>query len=59
MTIPDFVARKKAECIFMVPIPRNPSYVAREDIHDRLDELLVAENDFQPRAALWALGGMG
>lgn len=59
MTIPDFVARKKVERIFAVPIPRSPSYVAREDVHDRLNELLAAENDFQPRAALWALGGMG
>lgn len=44
---------------FMMPFPHNPNYVERKDIHDRLNELLAPSNDTQPRAALWALGGMG
>ncbi|TGZ80755.1 hypothetical protein EX30DRAFT_378703 [Ascodesmis nigricans] len=48
-----------AERQFMVPFPHNPNYVERKDVHSQLDELLTPKNDTQPRAALWALGGMG
>ncbi|TGZ77195.1 hypothetical protein EX30DRAFT_374832 [Ascodesmis nigricans] len=48
-----------AERQFMVPFPHNPNYVERKDVQGQLDDLLTPKKDTQPRAALWALGGMG
>lgn len=43
----------------VIPVPDPPYYVERKDIQDRLHELLASADVIQPRAALWALGGMG
>ena len=44
---------------FMVPFYRSGDFVGREDILKRLEEGFTPRRDYQPRMALWGLGGVG
>ena len=43
----------------MVPFRRNEDFVGRGYILERLEKGLTARRDYQPRVALWGLGGVG
>ena len=43
----------------MVPFRRNEDFVGREYILEKLERSLTARKDYQPRVALWGLGGIG
>ena len=44
---------------FMVPFCRSQDFVGREDILEKLEEGFTPRSDYQPRMALWGLGGVG
>ena len=44
---------------FMVPFFRSSDFVGRENILEKLEEGLASRRDYQPRMALWGLGGIG
>ena len=43
----------------MVPSRRNEDFVGRGYILEKLGKSLTAKRDYQPRVALWGLGGVG
>ena len=43
---------------FMVPFSRSEDFVGRGDVLEKL-EISFTVRDYQPRAALWGLGGIG
>ncbi|KAF8535479.1 hypothetical protein BDD12DRAFT_912762 [Trichophaea hybrida] len=45
--------------LFIVPFSKDPDFVGREDIFERLQQVLQRKSDFQRKAALWGLGGIG
>ena len=44
---------------FMVPFRRNEDFVGRGYVLEKLEKNLTARRDYQPRVALWGLGGVG
>ena len=51
--------RSAGEPRFMVPFCRSEDFVGREDILKKLEEGFTPRSDYQPRMALWGLGGLG
>ena len=43
----------------MVPFRRNKDFVGRGYLLGGLEKRLTARRDYQPRVALWGLGGVG
>ena len=43
----------------MVPFRRNEDFVGRGYLLEKLENRLTARRDYQPRVALWGLGGVG
>ena len=43
----------------MVPFRRNEDFVGRGYALEELEKSLTASKDYQPRVALWGLGGVG
>ena len=43
----------------MVPFRRNEDFVGRGYLLEKLEKSLTARRDYQPRVALWGLGGVG
>ena len=43
----------------MVPFRRSEDFVGREYVLEKLEENFIARSDYQPRVALWGLGGVG
>ena len=43
----------------MVPFRRNEDFVGRGYLLEKLEKRLTARKDYQPRVALWGLGGVG
>ena len=44
---------------FMVPFCRSEDFVGREDILEKLEDGFTSRRGYQPRMALWGLGGVG
>ena len=44
---------------FMIPFCRSEDFVGRGYILEKLEESFTAKRDYQPRVALWGLGGVG
>ena len=47
------------EPYFMVPFCRSEDLVGRRYVLEKLEEILTARRGYQPRVALWGLGGIG
>ena len=47
------------ELRFMVPFCRSEDFVGRGYVLEKLEEIFTARRDYQPRIALWGLGGVG
>ena len=43
----------------MVPFFRSQDFVGQGDILEKLSESFTSGEDYQPRVALWGLGGLG
>ena len=43
----------------MVPGCRSEDFVGREYVLEKLEEILTEKRGYQPRVALWGLGGVG
>ena len=43
----------------MVPFRRNEDFVGRGYLLEQLEKCMTAGRDYQPRVALWGLGGVG
>jgi len=43
----------------MLSYTQNPDFVGRRDILEQLQNELVITGEYQPRAVLWGLGGVG
>ena len=44
---------------FVLPLCRSEEFVGRGYILDKLEEIFTERSGYQPRAALWGLGGVG
>ena len=53
------VGGSTSEPRLMVPFCRSEDFVGREDILEKLEEGFTPKSNYQPRMALWGLGGVG
>lgn len=56
--IPHPLARAEVKGVHVIPYPHNEDLVHRQDLINKLDELLPQSSGFYS-AALWGLGGSG
>ncbi|KAL9600032.1 MAG: hypothetical protein Q9179_003359 [Wetmoreana sp. 5 TL-2023] len=58
-TTPSLARGPESEPVWIVPLSRNPRFVGREDIFDKLKAHLEGVDGSMPVAALYGLGGVG
>ena len=44
---------------FMVPFSKSEDFAGRGYVLEKLEESFTVRRDYQPRIALWGLGGVG